>query len=428
MQRRPLKHPVHYVFLFCMMLFPLVALPAFAADVSETNKYAWAANAGWINFNPTHGTVRVFGSHLEGYAWGENIGWIRMGTHAIGGAHTYANTDATDYGVNNDGAGNLSGYAWGTNVGWINFSPTHGGVTIDPDTGDFEGFAWGENVGWIKFKSNSPAYRVSLSDDPPPPPDVIGAPSGTRLRQDETITFGPNVAEYQYSLDGGDLSGFISSQTPLVLSALDLGPHTLEIKVKNPLGGVTTYTYNWTVKLFPIISTDGVTDITQTGATMAGAVDYNPELLCTRQLPSGFRPEGCQSLILASGVTWAEHRFPRTYLNPLTDNGAEIGPFTARITGLEPGKTYYARTYVTYRVPGNIVPAAYTEFTDYGEELSFTTPPEPPGLRQAMMILQLLAGVEMVGGGIAQNADVDADGVFGISDVIAILKRVAGEE
>jgi hypothetical protein len=45
------------------------------------------------------------------------------------------------------------GYAWGENVGWINFSPSYGGVTIDPD-GNFNGWAWGENIGWINFNSS----------------------------------------------------------------------------------------------------------------------------------------------------------------------------------------------------------------------------------------------------------------------------------
>jgi hypothetical protein len=75
--------------------------------------------------------------------------------------HTYTNTSPDDYGVNHDGAGNLSGYAWGTNVGWINFSPTHGGVTIDLVTGEFDGHAWAENVGWIRFRgSGVVAYGV----------------------------------------------------------------------------------------------------------------------------------------------------------------------------------------------------------------------------------------------------------------------------
>jgi len=96
--------------------------------------------------------------NLPGYAWGENIGWIRLGSYDGGGSHTYANTSATDYGVNRDAHGNLSGYAWGSNMGWINFNPS-GGVTIDPDTGHFDGYAWGENIGWIHFKG--PGYGVA---------------------------------------------------------------------------------------------------------------------------------------------------------------------------------------------------------------------------------------------------------------------------
>jgi hypothetical protein len=116
---------------------------------------------GWINFAPAHGGVTVYTDHLEGYAWSENVGWIRLGTHTGGGSHTYGNTSATDYGVNNDGAGQLSGYAWSTNAGWIDFSPTHDGVSIDPASGSFDGYAWGENVGWIHFKGTGAiAYNV----------------------------------------------------------------------------------------------------------------------------------------------------------------------------------------------------------------------------------------------------------------------------
>ena len=82
-------------------------------------KWAWSANAGWINFAPTapNGAfmdgVAVYPDHLEGYAWAENAGWIRLGTHTSGGAWTYANSSATDYGVNrNLTGGALSGYAW----------------------------------------------------------------------------------------------------------------------------------------------------------------------------------------------------------------------------------------------------------------------------------------------------------------------------
>jgi hypothetical protein len=123
-----------------------LARAATDGNISPVDKWAWSTNAGWINFSPTCGGcegVAVYSDHLEGYAWGENIGWIRMGSHEGGGAHTYANRAADNYGVNNDRSGNLSGYAWGTNVGWINFDPAHGGVTIDMTNGEFDGYAWG---------------------------------------------------------------------------------------------------------------------------------------------------------------------------------------------------------------------------------------------------------------------------------------------
>ena len=144
-----------------MSLFMMsTVIQAQTGNIDPVDKWAWGTNVGWLNFRPVNGGVTVYADHLEGYAWAENIGWIRLGTREGGGAHTYANTSDTDYGVNRDVSGNLSGYAWGTNVGWINFAPDYGGVTIDPVTGSFDGYAWGENVGWIHFKNDTPAYNV----------------------------------------------------------------------------------------------------------------------------------------------------------------------------------------------------------------------------------------------------------------------------
>ena len=137
-----------------------------AAGLDPTAKWAWSTNTGWINFNPTvGGNVAVYGDHLEGYIWAENVGWIRLGTHTGGSPYTYANTDATNYGVNRDPSGRFSGYGWGENVGWINFTPTGAGVTIDPQTGAFAGYAWGENVGWISLKGGSGATAYGVVTD-----------------------------------------------------------------------------------------------------------------------------------------------------------------------------------------------------------------------------------------------------------------------
>jgi len=155
-----------YTLLVIGITVGLFSLAHAAADsnIDPDDRWAWSTNAGWINFDPPNGGVDVYGDHLEGYAWGENVGWISLGTHSAGGAHTYANTSAADYGVNRDFAtGDLSGYAWGTNVGWVRFDPPDGGVSVDATTGEFSGYAWGENVGWVRFSSSGPvSYKVSL--------------------------------------------------------------------------------------------------------------------------------------------------------------------------------------------------------------------------------------------------------------------------
>ncbi len=149
------------VFMSTALLLGLVGITYAAGNIDAVNKWAWGSNIGWLNFNPTHGGVTVYEDHLEGYAWAENIGWVRLGTYTGGESHTYANSAAGNYGVNNDGDGNLSGYAWGASVGWVNFAPDRGGVMIDPSTGQFDGYAWGENIGWIHFKNTEgSAYKV----------------------------------------------------------------------------------------------------------------------------------------------------------------------------------------------------------------------------------------------------------------------------
>ena len=142
-----------------------------AGNIDSTDKYAWAENSGWQNWNPTHGGVTVTpdgaNGYLEGFAWAENIGFIKLG----GGSGPYANDAANTYGVNMDASGNLSGYAWSSQTGWVNFNSTHSQVTVNTTTGALDGYAWGENIGWIHFKGSSPAYNVrSTTFDGPSEP------------------------------------------------------------------------------------------------------------------------------------------------------------------------------------------------------------------------------------------------------------------
>ena len=105
---------------FCLVAVMLLwALPAFASGttgtVSDSHKFAWGENIGWINFAPTDGTNYV----------GLNI---------------------------NNGV--VSGFGWSNNFGWINFNPTNSGqgVTVDTTTGHFAGYVWVSGFGgWLNM-------------------------------------------------------------------------------------------------------------------------------------------------------------------------------------------------------------------------------------------------------------------------------------
>jgi len=126
------------------------------STIDATDKFAWSANTGWVNFRPSAADGVVVGEKfLSGFAWGANTGWIHMGDGTPLNGHTYSNASATDFGVNHDGAGSFSGFAYSANTGWINF----GWASLnDPNrprfdliTGNFTGFAWGANTGWLNL-------------------------------------------------------------------------------------------------------------------------------------------------------------------------------------------------------------------------------------------------------------------------------------
>jgi len=131
------------------------SIPAFSAIIDPAAQSAWNPAIGWCDHAEPMNGVTVYTSHLEGYAYNTNVGWIRFGTHTGGDDHTYLNTTAANYGVNNDSTGKLSGYAWSPSVGWIDFNPLDSGVRIDPSTGIFSGCAYNANVGWISFSGTS---------------------------------------------------------------------------------------------------------------------------------------------------------------------------------------------------------------------------------------------------------------------------------
>lgn len=116
----------------------MAGLPFFVYAAGNISGYAWAENAGWINFGCPNCTATVSDSALTGYAWSDNYGWINL-------------SPSTGGGVANDGAGNLSGNAWSQNAGWIDFGKAPHQVFISTSTGAFSGSANGDITGLVLF-------------------------------------------------------------------------------------------------------------------------------------------------------------------------------------------------------------------------------------------------------------------------------------
>ncbi len=142
-----------------------------ATTIDPANPHAYGANVGWVNTEAdgTNGTV-IGQAFCSGYMYSANTGWIHVGDRSPSDGQAYANTSATDYGINHDGHGNLSGYAYGANIGWITFEQTHGQPKVDLVTGNLSGYAYGANVGWINLDG---VKTLSLDSGPDTDGDTI---------------------------------------------------------------------------------------------------------------------------------------------------------------------------------------------------------------------------------------------------------------
>ncbi|MCB1275326.1 hypothetical protein [Prosthecobacter sp.] len=121
------------------------------STINPTQKFAWAANAGWIDLRTSPENGVVVGAYVcSGFGYGANIGWIHLGDGTPEDHVRYSNANGTDYGVNVQPGGFLRGLAYGANVGWLMFESS-GNPRVDLSTGLMSGFIWGANIGWINL-------------------------------------------------------------------------------------------------------------------------------------------------------------------------------------------------------------------------------------------------------------------------------------
>ena len=136
-----------------LVIYSIYSTPN-GTTINANNKYAYAANFGWMDWRGDTNNGAVIGEYVcSGYIYSANFGWINLGGGSPANGAFYSNVTSNDFGLNNDGAGNLRGYAYGANIGWVNFED-NGAPKVDMNTGKLSGYAWSANWGWISL-SNS---------------------------------------------------------------------------------------------------------------------------------------------------------------------------------------------------------------------------------------------------------------------------------
>src|SRR6266436_2166875 len=74
-----------------------------ATTINATDKYAYGANLGWMDWRGDTNSGAVIGEYVcSGYLYAANIGWINLGNGSPANQIQYQNNSATDYGVNQD--------------------------------------------------------------------------------------------------------------------------------------------------------------------------------------------------------------------------------------------------------------------------------------------------------------------------------------
>ena len=126
----------------------------------------------------------------------------------------------------------------------------------------------------------------------------------------------------------------------------------------------------------PIVHTNAVPNdaVSATSVTLTGTVS-----------------DDLRSAITSRGFAYSILQYP-TLSDGSVSVGGTLGDFTATITGLQPGTTYYVRAYATNGVG-----------TAYGEQQTFTTPSGLPTVQTATEVTLAGSGTAQCGGTVTED-------------------------
>lgn len=117
----------------------------------------------------------------------------------------------------------------------------------------------------------------------------------------------------------------------------------------------------------------------------------------TSVMLTGTVADDLRSTITSRGFAYSTLQYP-TLADGSVSVGGALGDFTATVTGLQPGTTYYVRAYATNGVG-----------TAYGEQQTFTTPSGLPTVQTAVEVTLTGSGTAQCGG------TVTGDGGFAVT-------------
>ncbi len=198
----------------------------------------WGANwsdQGNIPTGKTWASIDAGGDHScgvttsgEGHCWGEN----RYGQTNVPEGKTWASISAGSYhscGVTTDG----EGVCWGYDGHTDGYSGYYGYTPGNPADGRLD-------VPAGKFEA------VIQDTVAPSAPSVSGAPSGSTAATTARLRFsGEANATFTCSVDG---ASYAACTSPLALTGLNLGSHTVRVKQTDEAGNISTEaTANWTI-------------------------------------------------------------------------------------------------------------------------------------------------------------------------------------